>query len=42
VVWQCGFLNTTRFGPDVVLTTLCACPPPLFSLPSGMDVWSHC
>ena len=22
-VWQCGFLNTTRFGPDVVLTTLC-------------------
>jgi hypothetical protein len=23
VVCQCGFLNTTRFGPDVVLTTLC-------------------
>ncbi len=22
-VWKCGFLNTTRFGPDVVLTTLC-------------------
>ncbi len=21
VVCQCGFLNTTRFGPDVVLTT---------------------
>ena len=22
-VWQCGFLNTTRFGPDVLLSTLC-------------------
>ncbi len=22
-VWQPGFLNTTRFGPDVVLTTIC-------------------
>jgi hypothetical protein len=22
-VWQGGFLDTTRFGPDVVLSTLC-------------------
>ncbi len=31
VVCQCGFINTTRFGRDVVQNTLIACPPPLFS-----------
>jgi hypothetical protein len=37
-VCQCGFLNTTRFGPDVVLTTLYCHEDGLVEIPS-LDEW---